>query len=313
MSTLPQAATSLHFACTACGACCNRSPEVLLSEAAALADIFVFRLMFRLYALPDAWSGRAAPGSLASAEAFYESKRLLTAFAARKSSTRIGKGANAAGHTKYLLISALSLDTGSGACAALSGNRCTIYQRRPLACRSVPFHYSRPEASAASDLAAFAARPGYRCDTSGGAPIVLERGRIVDPEARRARAEATDLSGRERDWQSAIVRRLKARSTDHGLPSLGEIEANAPFGVTIVSMRAAWQIAAEAGLTDAQAFDALIEAQSGLIDRALASADCPADARETLIEMRAEYRRPTGDPRSRLVSSGGAAALAPRE
>ena len=231
-------------------------------------------------------------------------KRLLTAFAARKSSARIGKGA-AAGQRKYLLISALSLDTGSGACDALSENRCAIYERRPLACRSVPFHYSRPEASAARDLAAFAARPGHRCDTSPDAPIVFEQGRIVDPEARGARAAALNLSGRERAWQGAIVRRLKACPADHGLPSLQEIEANAPFGVTTVSMRIAWQIAAEAGLIGAEALEALAAAQTVLIDRALASAGCTPDARETLIGMRAEYR-PINRPAAERLSQNRA-------
>jgi|GEM_PF-2146526 len=309
MSTAPEAATRLHFACTSCGACCNRSPEVLLSEAAALADIFVFRLMFRLYVLPGTWSGREEPGSATSgsAEAYYESKRLLTAFAARKSSTRIGAGAKSAGQVQYLLISALSLDTGSGACDALSENRCGIYERRPLACRSVPFHYSRPEASAASGLADFAARPGHRCDTSPEAPIVFEQGRIVDLEARRARAEAMGASARERDWQSAILRRLKACPEDHGLPRLREIEANAPFGVTTVSMGIAWRIAAEAGLIGARALRTLVEAQAGLIDRALASGKCSADARQTLIEMRSEYRRQTDGPAPYPAS--GVAAL----
>ena len=45
--------TTRRFSCTQCGKCCNRSPEVQLSEAAALADVFAFSLMFRLYSLPQ--------------------------------------------------------------------------------------------------------------------------------------------------------------------------------------------------------------------------------------------------------------------
>jgi hypothetical protein len=44
-------AETLRFACTSCGQCCNRSPEVELSETLDLADAFVFRLMFRPYEL----------------------------------------------------------------------------------------------------------------------------------------------------------------------------------------------------------------------------------------------------------------------
>jgi hypothetical protein len=69
------------FACTQCGKCCNRSPEVQLSEAAALSNVFVFQLLFRICRLP-----RRAPNDVgpAKAGAFYENKRLLDAFAARK-------------------------------------------------------------------------------------------------------------------------------------------------------------------------------------------------------------------------------------
>ena len=41
-----------RFACTQCGQCCNRPPEVELGEAAALADVFVLRLLMRIYSLP---------------------------------------------------------------------------------------------------------------------------------------------------------------------------------------------------------------------------------------------------------------------
>jgi len=273
MTTAPEADRVLRFACTACGACCNRSPEVALSEAAALADIFVFRLMFRLYEWPAAGSG----------EEYYQTKRLLNAFAARKYPVRRG------GRTRYLMVSALTMDTGAGACTALSEGRCGIYERRPLACRTLPFHYSRPEVSAERELAAFVATPGYRCDTSAGAPVVLEEGRIVEADSLRARGEALALAANEERWRGAIMRRLKPDIRNCSLPSLREIEANAAFGATGTSMRVAWQIAAEAGLIGAQECRALIAAQAFVIDRALAST-CPAGERVTLGEMRTEYR-----------------------
>lgn len=279
MSTAAETRGELRFACTQCGACCNRSPEVALSEAAALADVFVFRLMFRLYELPRTGSG----------EEYYESKRLLAAFAARKSSTKRRQAGRTVEYASYLTISALTLDAGAGACAALSDGRCGIYARRPLACRTVPFHYSRPEASAERELTAFVGTPGYGCDTSVAAPVVLAAGRIVDPEARRARSEALELAGRDRRWEDAILRRLKTGSGAYALPSLREIEADAPFGATTMSMRVAWQIAAEAGLIGAATCRTLIAAQAAVIDRELASARCISSARATLGEMRAEY------------------------
>jgi Fe-S-cluster containining protein len=292
MADPPQPRRVSRFACTSCGACCNRSPEMLLSEAAALADMFVFRLMFRLYDLPRTLAGSLASGDAdaASGEEYYETKRLLASFAARKYPAKRRQGGKAIDYVRYLTISALTLDSGTGACTALGNGRCGVYARRPLACRSVPFHYSRPEASAERSLEAFVATPGFGCDTGAGAPIVLEAGRIVDPDARRARGDAVALSGQDRCWEEAILRRLKAGSGDYALPSLREIEADAPFGATTISMQIAWRIAAEAGLIGAAACAALIAAQSALIDRELASGRWAAGARETLGEMRAEYR-----------------------
>jgi len=267
----------LRFGCTRCGACCNRAPEVALSEAAGLADMFVFRLMFRLYDLPRAGAGAE----------YFESRRLLNHFAVRKSTAKLRQGGKPVEHVRYLTVSALSLDTEAGACAARHDGGCSIYARRPLACRTVPFHYSRPEAAAERDLAAFVATPDYRCETGLGAPVVLAAGRIVDEAALRARRDAAALAERDQPWAEAILRRLRAGDPD--LPGLREIEANAAFGATTVSMHTAWQVAAEAGLIDAAACRALIATQAALIDRLLAAPGCEPDAREMLMEMRAEY------------------------
>jgi Fe-S-cluster containining protein len=263
---------------------------MLLSEAAALADVFVFRLMFRVYEVPRLFApGAADDPAAASAGAFHESKRLLAAFAVRTRIVKRRHNARTVEYSRYLLISALTLDTGAAACTALSGGLCGIYDRRPLACRALPFHYSRPEASAERDLAAFVGTEGRACDTGGGAPVVLAQGRIVDPGSLRTREAALQLRALEGRWQDSILHRLKT-GFGTSLPSLAEIEANAGLGATTTSMRVAWQIAAEAGLIGADACRALIAAQAGVIERELAGQGGRPDARETLAEMRAEYR-----------------------
>jgi Fe-S-cluster containining protein len=272
--------------------CCNRSPEVELSEAAALSDVFVFRLMFRLYWLPRKLADylELVPGG-PDAEAFYQKKRLLSAYAGRKSSTKVSRSGKAVEYTKYLMISALAVDTSPGACAALSGNRCGIYERRPLACRTVPFHYSRAEALAESDLKAFVDRPDYGCDTGPGADVVLQAGRIVDPALRDARDQALLVAQCGRRWKEAIVRRMNGGASPNAtLPSFQEIELNAGFGATTTSMRVAWQIAANAGLIAAGDCEALVATQLATIERELAAARCAGDGRQTLSEMRSEYR-----------------------
>lgn len=277
-----------RFACTLCGACCNRSPEVELSEAAALADVFVFRLMFRLYSLPRTFESGRSPSE--TAETFYQKKRLLAAHSARKYPATIMRDGRRVEHMQYLMISALALDTRSGACAALSEGRCRIYDRRPLGCRTVPFHYSRAEALAGRDLDAFVATPGYGCDTGEGAPVVLDHGRIVDRMTLQTRAQALALAKRDLPWKEAIVRRMKASaSTESALPSLDEVRANAVFGAMTASMRVGWEIAAEAGLISWELLDALVAEQRATIDRELARGDRKGPEGDTLHEMRGEY------------------------
>jgi Fe-S-cluster containining protein len=280
-----------RFACTQCGKCCNRSPEVELSEAAALADVFVFRLMFRIHERPRAFAGYLASGRSGSADAFHESKRLLKVFAARKGSTKKRHGGKAVEYDQYLMISALTVDTGSGTCSALNENRCSIYERRPLACRTAPLHYARAEASAGNCLDEFVRTPGYRCDTNESAPVVIDENRIVDPDVRRARVDALEVAGRDKNWHHAIVGRMRQkRWNDAGLPTLVQVECSAAFAATTTSMRIAWQIAGEAGLMGVEDVAQLTAAQAAAIDRALA-APCAQEARQTLLEMQAEYRR----------------------
>ena len=284
--------TTQRFACTQCGQCCNRPPEVELSEAAGLADVFVFRLLFLLYRLPRGLDDfrRRRPGLADAAAQFGERKRMLASYAARKRSVRTRDGGRAVDESEYLIISALALDTGSGACGALHAGRCAIYPRRPFACRTVPLHYTGTEAAAASDLAAFVATPGYACATGAEAPTVIDGGRIVDPAMRAARAEALAMAERAGPWKRAIVRRMKAADDDLPLPTLQQVEANAPYGATATSMRAAWQAAVDAGLMAPAKCRALVAAQLALIERELPLGRASPAVRETLAELRIEYR-----------------------
>ena len=278
-----------RFACTQCGKCCDRSPELELGEAAKLADQFVFRLLFRLYRWPRNIADYAygdVPRELANAQ-YYESKRLLGAFAAHSFTAKIRNGDKVSEQLCFVMVSALTLDSGSGTCAALREGRCSIYERRPLACRAVPLHYSRGEAFAEQDLAAFLATPGYACASGPDAPLLMVQGKIADPALLAARSAALEQAEADRRWKGAIIRAMKAG--DANLPNLRDIEANAHLGAMTTSMRAGWQIAYTAGLIDAAALRALIEAQAATIARQLAQPALTAPARQTLTEMRSEY------------------------
>ena len=192
----------------------------------------------------------------------------------------------------YLMVSALSLDTRTAACAALVAGRCSIYERRPLACRTVPLHYTRAEALAGRELDAFVATPGYACDTGERAPVVIDGPRIVDVATINARREALAVAQADRAWKQALARHAKGgRAAHHSLPSLDDIEANAPIGAMTTSMRVGWQIAAEGGLISPVEYRRLVETQLRTIERELERAQSSAADMQTLQEMSAEYRQ----------------------
>ena len=133
--------------------------------------------------------------------------------------------------------------------------------------------------------------PGFACDTSESAEVVLNQGRIVSPEMNAARAEALAVSKRDRRWSEAIVRRMVGTpSSSLSLPTLKEVEANAHLGALTTSMRVAWQIAAVAGLIPAEECDRLIELQLETISRERRKHGFSQQTAETLGEMQAEYR-----------------------
>jgi Fe-S-cluster containining protein len=274
-----------HFACTQCGACCNRAPELELGEAAELADVFVMRLMLRIYSVPRALQDYTSnlPRDLARAE-FYETKRLLTQFAASTWLAKVRRDGRIVEYLQYLSLSVLPLDLGNRRCPALSGALCSIYDRRPLSCQSVPLHYSRPAATAARDLDAFTASPGFLCNTETDAPQVLVSGGIADPAMLAARATAIGQAKHDQSWKAAVVKAMKAGS--HGLPTPREVEAQAAHGALTASMLAAWRL----GPGNRAEADALLNRQCELIERELGSNCVNGDTAATLREMLIEYR-----------------------
>ena len=279
-----------RFACTQCGRCCNRAPELELGEAAALADVFVLRLMLRIYSLPRNladYQSENLPRDQASAE-FYQSKRLLSSFAAASWPAKVQRGDKRVDYIQHLSLSVLPLDLGTGSCSALRDSRCGIYPRRPLSCRSVPLHYSRPEASAVRDLDAFTANPGFACDTGSTAPVVIAQDKIIDPAMRAARAAAMTQAKTDQLWKKAIVKAMKAGRT-LGLPTLSQVEANAQRGALTTSMALGWQIAVSAGLMSHAAYRAATEAQASAILSLSALPQMSADTRQALAGMGREY------------------------
>lgn len=276
-----------RFACTQCGKCCNRAPELELGEAAALADVFVLRLMLRIYSLPRSLADYASelPRAQASAD-YYESKRLLGHFAAASWLAKVRRDGQVVDYVQYLSLSVLPLDLGTGACPALDGASCGIYARRPLSCRTVPLHYSRPTAAAARDLDAFVASPGYRCATGTDAPLIIADGAITDMPTLAARADAQAQAEADRSWKAALVKAMKA--LQHGLPSPREVEAQAAHGALTASMLGAWRVAEGAALLEAA--EPLLSMQCLLIEQELRRQNLAPSTIRILTEMLQQYR-----------------------
>src|SRR5262249_13243028 len=142
-----------RFACTSCGRCCNRGPEMELGEAASLADKFLISVMFRVRSLPlserSGWAGqwwRNQESRIPLRPSLEERRRHIARFAARRQVDRQQD------RQVFLDISAIVYDDGQGRCPALADGICGIYDVRPLTCRTVPMHYSRPPSTLQSYL-----------------------------------------------------------------------------------------------------------------------------------------------------------------
>lgn len=255
-----------------------------LSEAAGLADHFVFRLLFRPYDLPEVPQAE----SPAERAAFFGRKRLIRAFAAKSWPLRSSQRGE--GKTRYLVLSALALDGRTGSCPALVDNRCSIWSERPLTCRSVPLHYSIPDPAMIWRFDAFVATPGFACDTSADAPLLIADGALVDPAMTSARREAVGLATGETRWKQAIVAQMRpGQPYAESLPTREQIDQHAAAHALTVPMAVAWHIAAHAGLLKAEAVAGLLDRQLRCLDRELATECWDPAERRTLIEMRADY------------------------
>jgi len=268
-----------------------------LSEATALADRFITSVIFKVHSLPiNERSENAATwwrnqGSrIPLRPALEEQRRHLSTFASRRRSERRSD------RQIFLTISAVVEDDGRGHCPALVGNLCGIYDMRPLTCRTVPMHYSRPPSVLRDYLDRFASTPGYGCDITQTAPAILDGNRIVDPAIGQLRDEAVRIAKGERAWKEHILLLMddveQARAAQ--LPTYDAVLAQSDNGyATSLPMIVAWRVARKQGLLSADMFEELCRKQASLIkvDMAREREGPAATGRlETLALYEAELR-----------------------
>lgn len=274
----------MRFACTFCGLCCNRGPEMELSEATEHADTFVTSLLFKVHSLPISdrshWSAqwwRQHASRIPLRPALDEAQRHLRHFAVR----RVDKARD---RQVFLDISVIVDDEAQGRCPALVDGRCSIYDVRPLSCRTVPLHYSRAPSTLQAYLRGFVATPGYRCDTTDAAPVVIDGNKVLDPQIAADRERAKLLAKRDRRWKDRLVAIMDdpVEAARAGLPTFEAVLRNSDDGyATMLPMALAWQAAHAEGLLSGEELRDLCRKQAELAGtKKLASPPHESEARQ---------------------------------
>ena len=268
------ASAARRFGCTACGKCCDRGPEFELGEAESLAGLFVTSVVFKTHSIPlnersdwaaEWWSKRASRIPLRPA--LEEARQHHALFAGHQLSDRHR------GRRRYLDISAIAGDDGQGRCPALAGTQCSIYDQRPLTCRTVPLHYSRPPSMLLAYINRFAGTAGYACDTGPEAPAALDGNRIQDHAIIQSRQLAIATARQDRPWKRAIIAAMEDESMAAAvsLPSLQAVLDNANKGfATQLPMVVAWRVAVRQGIMTHHAFAEVCRQQARLVRGKLA-------------------------------------------
>jgi Fe-S-cluster containining protein len=263
-----------------------------LGEATLLADKFVTSVLFKMHSLPlsdrSGWAEewwRNRESRIPLRPALDEGQRHLGQFASRR---RTDKRRD---RQVFLDISAIVDDGGQGRCPALVGDLCSIYEDRPLTCRTVPVHYSRSASTLQSYLDKFAGTPGYRCDTTSSAPIILDGNRVIDPALRDDREKAIAQAKADRRWKESLVNVMDDddRATAAGLPTYDAVLLNSDNGyATLLPMLIAWRIASKEGLISREELRDVCQKQATLI-RSRIAANTAGQTSKELLDSLAGY------------------------
>jgi Fe-S-cluster containining protein len=267
-------AETLHFACTACGKCCTESPEMTVLEATRLGDVFVPALVYRLTSLPRD-DNEAAFASLSPHPHFKGMDGHELVACLRQSTAVLSAGAivEEPGWDHHIAVTARAWTYATSWCTALADDhkQCTIHERRPHTCRTVPVRYDVPAGLLVRAFrgvvdAGIASRDPWECDVSAKAPVLLRDGETVDTEYTAARKAGIDAAVAEK----ALAGRILASPM---LPSLKEVYTHLRRGNLVsVSFHGALAAAHDLALIDDAGLRAFCTAQIALIDREIAKA-----------------------------------------
>ncbi len=257
-----------HFACTACGKCCNTPPETTVLEAIGLGDTFVANLVYKLSRVPRQGNEVGSRDLVMEGDFAGIDRDLYTrevGAIVRRAGVRVGAEP---GWDVFLTISVRPWTYASAvACPALdvTNGHCLVHERRPTTCKSVPLGYDVPDALLVPAYRAVVARGkellGYACDTSTSAPVLLQDGVLVSDEYRAAREEGAKLDEGNRALAERLLRSKLLPSPRDVLGAMGRGSQ-----VTVTFFGAAIE-AHLAGLVDESSLLGFFEAQERVIAR----------------------------------------------
>lgn len=143
-----------HFECTQCGKCCSDGPQMTFQEAFLLRDVFPIRLFISV--------SSAAPTDKEGMEHLN--------FMQKMGSLQIKEGLE----KKMMYVSPATYQYQNGRCIALADNGgCSVYDKRPSICKSVPMVTFVPDNQMHTRLDSFGAK--YGClSKKEGASISVE-------------------------------------------------------------------------------------------------------------------------------------------
>lgn len=286
--------SDIHFRCTACGKCCSTSPEMTLLEAIALGDVFVPALLHKVSRVPRDGND-AGMANLHVEPEFADVDRktyLRTTFDSMKeTAAHVG---SEPGWDIYFTFMARPFGyprsmtkNGKPACPALAddGKACTIHERRPYTCRTVPARYDVPvpllSRAFRFEVERGRQKLGYECDTSAEAPPFLrEDGTVTNPEYAKARADAREAAKKEQILAERLVRSSNVLGVRDVLRVMGrDMVVPGPFVGVLVEARAV-------DLVDDATVKRFCDAQIALLDREITAALGRSDKTERPFTQR---------------------------
>lgn len=206
---------SLRFGCKGCGRCCGSPPQMSVREALSLVDDFP--MLASLVSVPYGVTLRGRHAENAA----------MTRERSESLGGYVSGGYDGAGNYRNFVttLSASALYPESlRRCPALQGDgKCGIYDRRPSVCRYVPAQhlFHREKQNRAIEI--FYSYHAEDCDWSSAAPVVLDRGRIIDTVMASALDKAEEDDRRDGQLLRILVDDDRAVGTPDGELSIRDL------------------------------------------------------------------------------------------